>query len=219
MSLWASPPRWASLTPPNHWWADYQENQGPGPTFSSKNFLLNLASVGGTFLLRSWYHFLTTCPLQQAWILEHRCLTWRTQDGLDRYFKTGGRPWGGSGQGGRQNPSFPENESPAGAAAGYVVGRGTDPSYLVAHFILKSRAPSWITLVWYWFFLQRGQVFLFVNFSKAWRHAWRRTFHLKFYEQLLINNILTPNVIIVFFSLIIRDSPVWIMKGRRFIRC
>lgn len=42
------------------------------PTFASKNFLLNLASVGGTVLLSSRYHFLTTCPLQKAWILEHR---------------------------------------------------------------------------------------------------------------------------------------------------
>lgn len=56
------------------------------------------------------------------------------------------------------------------------------PSHLVAHFVLNSWAPSWITLVWYWFFLQRGQVFLFVNSSKAWRHAWRETWHLKFYE-------------------------------------
>lgn len=39
------------------------------PTFSSKNFLLSLASAGGSARLRSRYHFLTTCPLQQAWIL------------------------------------------------------------------------------------------------------------------------------------------------------
>lgn len=68
---------------------DYLEIQGSWPTFSSKNFLLILASLGGTFLLRSWYHFLTTCPLQQAWILEHRYLKWLTQNGLNRYFRTG----------------------------------------------------------------------------------------------------------------------------------
>lgn len=69
----------------------------------------------------------------------------------------------------------------------------------MAHFTLNRRAPSCITLVWYWFFLQRGQVFLFVNFSKAWRHAWRKGFHLKPYKSLLINNIFTSNVISVLF--------------------
>lgn len=69
----------------------------------------------------------------------------------------------------------------------------------MAHFTLNRRAPSCITLVWYWFFLQRGQVFLFVNFSKAWRHAWRKGFHLKPYKSLLINNISTSNVISVLF--------------------
>lgn len=69
----------------------------------------------------------------------------------------------------------------------------------MAHFTLNRRAPSCITLVWYWFFLQRGQVFLFVNFSKAWRHAWRKGFHLKPYRSLLINNIFTSNVISVLF--------------------
>lgn len=70
----------ASLTPPGHlatWPAGalagagpLPESSGSAPTFSSKNFLLSLASVGGSVLLRSWYHFLTTCPRQQAWILE-----------------------------------------------------------------------------------------------------------------------------------------------------
>ena len=46
-------------------------------------------------------------------------------------------------------------------------GRPGPAAHLVAHLILKSRAPSRITRVWYWFFLQRGHVFLFVNFSKA----------------------------------------------------
>lgn len=42
---------------------------------------------------------------------------------------------------------------------------------LVAHFTLNRRAPSWITLVWYWIFLHIGQVFLPANLSKAFRHA------------------------------------------------
>lgn len=42
---------------------------GFGPTLSSKNFRRNIGSKGGTMLLRCWYHLLTTCPLQHAWIL------------------------------------------------------------------------------------------------------------------------------------------------------
>lgn len=175
------------------------EREGSAPTFSSKNFLLNLASVGGTLLLRSRYHVLTTCPLQEAWILEHR----------GRSAPTGPAP-GPAAEEAREGLSA-AGPQPLGRALGLSPGRtlGSEESGPVMNH------PGLILVL-----STEGTGFFICELFESLKACLKKNISLKVGRGLTDKPHFCSRVITAFFSLIImRLGPISIMTASSFSRC